>query len=153
MKLFKKFPLFQFISFLFSYIRGGGMKKLLLLSSLVLTTLVWGQEKYVIDNLVDEKAQWVMFGDDVMGGLSKGKLSELKEEEISFYRLEGDVSTANNGGFIQFRTNINLPFSEFKKSRRLLPSKVNSSRIKSIGLVAYGKDFEAELDLASIELY
>ena len=203
MKLFKKFSLFQFISFLFSYSRGGGMKKLLLLSSLVLTTLVWGQEKYLIDNLVDEKAQWVMFGDDVMGGLSKGKLSELKEEEISFYRLEGDVSTANNGGFIQFRTsvklqgttyegirikvrgnnnkyfihlrtgatvfpwdyydisfeasdewqNINLPFSKFKKSRRLLPSKVNSSRIKSIGLVAYGKDFEAELDLASIELY
>ena len=33
------------------------MKKLLLLLSLVLTTLVWGQEKYVIDNLVDEKAQ------------------------------------------------------------------------------------------------
>ena len=203
MKLFKKFPLFQFISFLFSYRRGGGMKKLLLLSSLVLTTLVWGQEKYVIDNLVDEKAQWVMFGDDVMGGLSKGKLSELKEKEISFYRLEGDVSTANNGGFIQFRTSvnlqgttyegirikvrgnnnkyfihlrtgatvfpwdyydisfeakdewseINLPFSQFKKSRRLLPSKVNSGRIKSIGLVAYGKDFQAELDLASIELY
>ena len=70
MKLFKKFPLFQFISFLFSYRRGGGMKKLLLLSSLVLTTLVWGQEKYVIDNLADEKAQWVMFGDDVIGGLS-----------------------------------------------------------------------------------
>ncbi|GIS76250.1 MAG: hypothetical protein CM1200mP12_19690 [Gammaproteobacteria bacterium] len=33
-----------------------------------------------------------MFGDDVMGGLSKGKLSELKEEEISF-KTEGDVST------------------------------------------------------------
>ncbi|GIT61089.1 MAG: hypothetical protein Ct9H300mP20_09160 [Gammaproteobacteria bacterium] len=48
-----------------------------------------------------------MFGDDVMGGLSKGKLSELKEEEISFYRLEGDVSTANNGGFIQFRASVN----------------------------------------------
>ena len=179
------------------------MKKLLLLSSLVLTTLVWGQEKYVIDNLVDKRVQWDMFGDDVMGGLSQGKLSELKEEEISFYRLEGDVSTANNGGFIQFRTNvtlkgtnyegirikvrgnnnkyfihlrtgatvfpwdyydisfeakdewseINLPFSQFKKSRRLLPSKIDSGRVKSIGLVAYGKDFQAELDLASIELY
>ena len=180
------------------------MKKLFLLLSLVLTTLAWGQEKYVIDNFVDKKAKWDMFGDDVMGGLSKGKLSELTEEEISFYRLEGDVSTANNGGFIQFRTSvnlqgtttyegirikvrgnnnkyfihlrtgatvfswdyydisfeakdewseINLPFSQFKKSRRLLPSKVNSGRIKSIGLVAYGKDFQAELDLASIELY
>ena len=48
---------------------------------------------------------------------------------------------------------INLPFSQFKKSRRLLPSKIDSGRVKSIGLVAYGKDFQAELDLASIELY
>ena len=70
------------------------MKKLLLLLSLVLTTLVWGQEKYVIDNLVDKRVQWDMFGDDVMGGLSQGKLSELKEEEISFYRLEGDVTVS-----------------------------------------------------------
>jgi hypothetical protein len=30
---------------------------------------------------------------------------------------------------------------------------VKSSKIKSIGLVAYGKEFQAELDLASIELY
>ena len=84
------------------------MKKLLLLLSLVLTTLIWGQEIYVIDNLVDKKAQWVMFGDNVMGGLSKGKVSELIEKEISFYRLEGNVSTANNGGFIQFRTSVKL---------------------------------------------
>ena len=158
---------------------------------------------FIIDNLADQRAQWDMFADDVMGGLSTGKLSELKEGEVSFYRLEGDVSTANNGGFIQFRTstklkgtayegikikvrgnnnkyfihlrtgatvfpwdyydssfeatsewkNITLPFTSFKKSSRLLPKKVKSSKIKSIGLVAYGKEFQAELDLASIELY
>ena len=179
------------------------MKKILLLLSLFLTTFILGEGKYMIDNLEDEKAQWNMFGDDVMGGLSKGKLSELKDNEVSFYRLEGNVSTSNNGGFIQFRTNldlqgksyegikikvrgnnnkyyihvrttatvfpwdyydisfeatgewkqVSLPFSDFKKSRRFLPTKLNSSRIKSIGLVAYGKDFQAELDLANIELY
>ena len=179
------------------------MKKLLLFLSLVFVSNSWAQQPFIIDNLADQRAQWDMFADDVMGGLSTGKLSELKEGEISFYRLEGEVSTANNGGFIQFRTSIKLkgkdyegikikvrgnnnkyfihlrtgatvfpwdyydlsfeatsewktvilPFASFKKSTRLLPRKVNSSRIKSIGLVAFGKEFNAELDLASIELY
>ena len=179
------------------------MKRLILFLSLVLTFNSWAQQTFVIDNLADQRAQWDMFADDVMGGLSTGKLSELKEGGVSFYRLEGDVSTANNGGFIQFRTstklkgtayegikikvrgnnnkyfihlrtgatvfpwdyydssfeatsewkNITLPFTSFKKSSRLLPKKVKSSKIKSIGLVAYGKEFQAELDLASIELY
>ena len=60
-----------------------------------------------------------------------------------------DISFEATGEWKQ----VSLPFSDFKKSRRFLPTKLNSSRIKSIGLVAYGKDFQAELDLANIELY
>ena len=48
---------------------------------------------------------------------------------------------------------IVLPFQDFSKSSWRLPKKIRSSGIKSIGLVAFGKDFSAELDLASIELY
>ncbi len=60
-----------------------------------------------IDNLSDQRAKWEMFTDAVMGGVSTGNFLELNEKEINFYRLLGEVSTKNNGGFIQFRTKPN----------------------------------------------
>ena len=118
-----------------------------------------------------------------------------------FYRLKGEVSTKNNGGFIQSRVNINinsdnyeglrikvkgnnndyyvhlrvprmmpwnyyyakfyateewsvveLPLKSFKFSRNQNIS-LKSSKINSIGLVAYGRNFYAELDIGNIELY
>ena len=47
---------------------------------------------------------------------------------------------------------IDLPLSKFKYSRNN-SNGINTDIIRSIGLVAYGKDFSAELDIASIELY
>ena len=117
--------------------------------------------------------------------------------------MTGDVSTKNNGGFIQFRsrvdapdsdfegvriktrgngetyeihlrtpatflpwqyyesafqateewTTIELPFTTFKKSNFYQPSSVSSQDIKTIGIVAIGREFKAQIDLASIELY
>ena len=43
-----------------------------------------------------------------MGGLSTGKLTFEKEGEVNFARLTGDVTTENNGGFIQFRANVSF---------------------------------------------
>ena len=48
---------------------------------------------------------------------------------------------------------IKVPFDSFKKSGLILPRKFKASDIKSIGIVAFGKDFYADIDLASIELY
>ena len=48
---------------------------------------------------------------------------------------------------------IKLPFASFKKSGLILPRMFKASDIKSIGIVAFGKDFYADIDLASIELY
>ena len=48
---------------------------------------------------------------------------------------------------------VTLPFSSFKKSSWRLPGKVRSSKIKSLGVVAFGKDFQAEIDLANIKFY
>ena len=48
---------------------------------------------------------------------------------------------------------IKIPFDSFKKSGLILPRKFDASDIKSIGIVAFGKDFYADIDLASIELY
>ena len=41
-----------------------------------------------------------------MGGISSGKLEVDSENGSKFYRMTGDVSTANNGGFIQFRADL-----------------------------------------------
>ena len=132
------------------------------------------------------------------------KFSQLADEDINFYRLEGEVSTKNNGGFIQFRSRVDagnndfegvriktrgngevyevhlrtpatflpwqyykatftanqdwetldIPFSSFQRvGPAYVSKKVKSSKVNWIAVVAYGKDFYAEVDLARIELY
>ena len=155
----------------------------------------------VLEDLKDNRADWDCFSDKVMGGVSEGSASVVSQEDRNFFRLEGDVSTENNGGFIQCRANVNLktkglngirikvkgngdeyyvhlrvprilpwnyysakfyaseewqtidlPLSSFEYSRN--PSKkFKSSKISTIGIVAYGKDFYAEVDLAQLEIY
>lgn len=150
-------------------------------------------------------AKWCFVTDKVMGGLSEGSLEVKKEGNDYFYRMTGELSLENNGGFIQFRTKIKnhpknksfkgvrlrvrgnnheyavhvrtkylllpwqyynstfkvtnewttieLPFQSFKKSNFYQPTSVVSQDIKTIGIVAIGKKFKAQIDLASIELY
>ena len=155
----------------------------------------------VLEDLKDNRADWDCFSDQVMGGVSEGSASVVSQEDGNFFRLQGDVSTENNGGFIQCRANVNLktkglngirikvkgngdeyyvhlrvprmlpwnyysakfyaseewqtidlPLSSFEYSRN--PSKkFKSSKISTIGIVAYGKDFYAEVDLAQLEIY
>ena len=52
-----------------------------------------------------------------MGGLSTGKLDLIKDENEKFLRLSGDVSTKNNGGFIQFRSNFQSDNREYEGIR------------------------------------
>ena len=49
---------------------------------------------------------WSFFTDGVMGGVSSGKAFLGKSGTDNFVRLEGKVSTANNGGFIQIRHSL-----------------------------------------------
>ena len=62
----------------------------------------------VLEDLKDNRADWDCFSDKVMGGVSEGSASVVSQEDRNFFRLEGDVSTENNGGFIQCRANVNL---------------------------------------------
>lgn len=146
------------------------------------------------------KDPWEFISDQVMGGLSKGKLLSLSEDGEDFLRLKGKVSLENNGGFIQFkseidlndneftrirffargnnnnyfvhfRTNltifpwqyyaaefhapkewirVDLPISIFKKSNFYQPRKFKTNDINSIGFVAFGKEFDALLDIKDI---
>ena len=174
-------------------------------------------DKMIIDDMSAQSGQpdeefceagngkWCFVTDKVMGGLSEGSLEVKKEGNDYFYRMTGELSLENNGGFIQFRTKIKnhpsdksfkgvrlrvrgnnheyvvhlrtkylllpwqyyesafqatdqwttveLPFTSFKKSNFYQPTNVVSQDIKTIGIVAIGKKFSAQIDLASIELY
>ena len=176
------------------------MKKLITILIIFTPLLVMTK---VLDNLSDKRIEWVPFSDQVMGGISEVNFMEREENGLSHYHMEGNVSTENNGGFIQFRANVKIedlpykglkiktrgngeeyfihirtpktrlpwnyyassftassewesikvPFDSFKKSGLIVPRKFRASDIKSIGIVAFGKDFYADIDLASIELY
>ena len=174
-------------------------------------------EKMIIDDMKNQSgapdeefcesgnAKWCFVTDKVMGGVSNGSLEFKQENETYFYRMTGELSLENNGGFIQFRTKlenhpkgksfkgvrlrvrgnnneytvhirtkylflpwqyyesafqatdawttVELPFATFRKSNFYQPSNVSSQDIKTIGIVAIGREFVAEIDLASIELY
>jgi len=56
----------------------------------------------------DSYRHWQFVSDGVMGGLSTGTLTFEEEGEVNFARLTGDVTTENNGGFIQFRANVSF---------------------------------------------
>ena len=48
-------------------------------------------------------------------------------------------------------TNLNI--NEFNRSGSLLPKVINSKHIKSIALVAFGRDHDVELDIAEIRFF
>ena len=71
----------------------------------------------IIDNLDDIRADWRSISDQVMGGISEVNFNLLKENEKKFYRLEGNVSTKNNGGFIQSVVRIQDDLSRYNGVR------------------------------------
>ncbi len=60
----------------------------------------------VKDNF-QNKDLWVYLGDEVMGGVSNGSVIFNKIENDVVALLSGNVSTKNNGGFIQIRREVN----------------------------------------------
>ena len=62
---------------------------------------------------------WSFFSDGVMGGVSSGKAILRNSGQDNFVRIEGNVSTENNGGFIQIRHNLKKPLRETIKGIRL----------------------------------
>lgn len=152
----------------------------------------------LIDDLSDP-SPWRFVSDRVMGGVSQG-VAVVGTDPVHI-RLTGDVSTENNGGFIQIRrdldpwpmdirevvltvrgdgqtyyaalrttdlarpwqsyraaftaprdwTQVTLPIAAFEATRDGMPP-LRLDRIRSIGLLAYGRDHEADLAIARIEI-
>ena len=149
--------------------------------------------------------EWRMITDQVMGGVSTGNLSLHSYHAKNCLRMQGKVSTENNGGFVQialslsepghfdasayngvelevsgnnelynihFRTaglwfpwqsyrssfkattdwqTIRIPFAELKAYKTTQAFQQN--KLKRIGLLGIGREFQADLCLASIKFY
>ena len=172
-------------------------------ASLLTLLLAFINGSAMADNLI-KTGQWAYLADTVMGGISEGTAKFEDQGTSQVIRLSGEVSTANNGGFIQvrspvvweaakgktgiklmvkgngdlyylhirstntrlpwhyyqqsFQTNgswneVRLPFEAFVKSSSLLRTTLNQSKIKTIGIVAYGKDYTADVSVKSLEFY
>ena len=185
------------------------MDKALLIIFLTFATFVSAKEEEVQISFSEENANyWQYISDQTMGGISNGQAFLEKDGDIFFARLIGNVSTANNGGFIQIRRNVSdgpkeaegillrvrgngenyymhvntsetiflpqqyrfyyqatfptskdwnevrLPFSSaFKRSKAQIRKKISGEKIRTIGLLAYGKDHNALLEVRYLSFY
>ena len=170
---------------------------------------------YANDLIIDDRSsadlssnlgvKWRLVTDGVMGGLSKGNLILDNYKGRKCLRMRGDVTTENNGGFVQialplsdeepfdasaytgveldisgnnesynihFRTDgLWFPWQSYRYSFIASPDwqtyripfaslapykttqKFSPNEIIRIGLVAIGKEFQADLCLAAIKFY
>ena len=81
-------------------------------------------ENNLRDNF-DNPNSWRYIADDVMGGMSSGKVEFIIIDGKSNALLTGNVSTENNGGFIQIRKEL---------------KDINLSKADSIRIVARGNN-------------
>ena len=161
----------------------------------------------MIDNFdANSEVRWDYVSDQVMGGVSEGsaRLGTDSDTGDTYAHMVGDVSTANNGGFIQLRTRlssgadknaagiyikvrgngqkyyihlrtkgtmmpwqyyqgafdvseqwqvIRLPLDSFKPSGSWLRKTALPKSIRSVGIVAYGRDHEADIQVSEIGFY
>ena len=88
------------------------LKKIIFLILLLLCQNKVSSKNMILDQLENPKLtnqfqQWNFITDQVMGGVSTGKFIVDKVDGVKCYKMTGDVSTKNNGGFIQIRTKLN----------------------------------------------
>ena len=155
----------------------------------------------------DSGKYWQYVSDRVMGGVSDGQVNLEQDGEIYYARLTGNVSTRNNGGFIQLRSGISfansekdgknlqgvrlnvrgngenyeihittndrtyrgdyysatfkadfdwkmidLSFNKFKR-KRSNNTKLDAQNITRLGIVAYGREYVADISVSTIEFY
>ena len=103
------------------------MKKILTIILLVVSTEIFSMENIELDFSPDSLKYWQYISDRTMGGVSDGKAALEMDGELFFAKLTGNVSTENNGGFIQLRTTFS--FSNFEK---------NGKKIKGVRLNVRG---------------
>jgi hypothetical protein len=175
--------------------------------SVIALLLLWMPSVAFAENVLMEDfkskpdTRWQFIADTVMGGVSTGKVEFLHEDGDAYARMTGQVSTENNGGFIQFQRALPSPLSEealglrlvvrgneqryfvhlrtsgtilpwqyyqasfdvsedwaevllplkaFKASGLFLRTTPRPESLKSVGIVAFGREHEAEVDVREV---
>jgi hypothetical protein len=104
--------------------KGALMKRIALMLAAMMIIAAFSTP-VMADALIDDFSsnpakRWRFFADTVMGGVSTGKVEFPMEDGAGFARMTGTVSTANNGGFIQFRTELGTPAPQDTKGVRVV---------------------------------
>ena len=81
--------------------------------------------------ITSQGERWSFITDGVMGGLSSGQAIITESKDIPCYQMTGNVTTENNGGFIQIRARMN-PL-------------VNTNKHKGIYIKVYGNNQKCSL--------
>jgi hypothetical protein len=84
------------------------MYKLLFSLLIFYSSFVFSKDQISIPFTEENARYWQYISDQTMGGVSDGQAILDKDGDMIFARLTGNVSTANNGGFIQIRTNFSF---------------------------------------------
>ena len=84
------------------------MYKSLFVLLIFYSSVVFSKDQISIPFTEENARYWQYISDQTMGGVSDGQAILDKDGDIIFARLTGNVSTANNGGFIQIRTNFSF---------------------------------------------
>ncbi len=180
------------------------MVRLLIFLNFIFINTVMGEEILFEDFINKPEEKWEFITDQVMGGISDGKVNYISEDNKNFARMTGSVRLENNGGFIQIRKKIDyrinknnkaikidvrgnnqeyyihirtsgtilpwqyyqasfmvssewetidLNFTDFKRSGVMLSKTINPKNIKSIAIVAYGREHESFIDIDKITIY
>lgn len=86
--------------------RLPGIRILAVLVALLMPCLSLA-DNFMIENFEQKpETRWRFFTDGVMGGVSSGQVTFIQEGDQAHAHLTGQVSTENNGGFIQMRTDL-----------------------------------------------
>lgn len=83
----------------------------------------------------ENKIQWMVINDGVMGGLSRGSFERLQD----FGRFEGDISLDNNGGFSSVRFSVK--------------EDLNSATFFRLKIKGDGKDYQLRIKVRSTDYY
>jgi len=185
-----------------------------LLISFTINLGVWHSvlaEDLIIDDRTSDNlssslgTQWRLVTDQVMGGVSNGELTLDNYKGKNCLRMRGDISTDNNGGFVQIAldltqdepldasayagielsifgnnehynihirtTDLWLPWQSYRFSFKATPdwqiiripfanleayrttTKFHQDKLKRIGLVGIGRNFQADMCVSSIRFY
>ena len=84
------------------------MIKFLVFISVILSSIAFAKDDITIPFTEENARYWQYISDQTMGGISNGQAILDKDGDKIFARLMGNVSTANNGGFIQIRTTFSF---------------------------------------------